>query len=117
RHRLRKARLVDQSVSSNARRAASIARCMSAFDASATSPNTSSVAGLMFVNVPASPSTSVPLISILGSKRTSGISDLLLPLFRRGPVDGRSVTAWQVAGERHDAEGASPNGPRDEGAG
>ena len=42
--------LVDQSVSSKARRAAAIAVCMSAFDASATWPSTSSVAGLMLSN-------------------------------------------------------------------
>ena len=90
RQRLRNARLVDQSVSSKARRAASIARCMSAFDASATSPSTSSVAGLMLVNVPASPSTSLPSISILDSKRTLGVSAMLLALFGRGVVDGNS---------------------------
>ena len=39
RHRLRNSLSVDQSVSSKARRAASMARCMSAFDASATSPS------------------------------------------------------------------------------
>ena len=61
-----------QSVSSNARRAASMARCISAFDASATSPMTSSVAGLMLVKVPASPSTSLPSIIIFVSKRTVG---------------------------------------------
>ena len=33
-------------------------------------PSTSSVAGLTFANVPASPSTSLPSISIFGSKRT-----------------------------------------------
>jgi len=49
RQRLRSARFVDQSVPSKARRAASIARCMSARDASATSPRTSSVAGLTLV--------------------------------------------------------------------
>src|SRR5215470_18176003 len=87
RHRLRKARLVDQSVSSKARRAASIARCMSAFDASATCPNTSSVAGLILTKVPACPSTSLPSISILDSKRSCGVSVTLLTLFRWGVVD------------------------------
>ena len=42
-----------------------MARFMSAFEASATSPSTSSLAGLMLVNVPDSPSTSLPSISIL----------------------------------------------------
>jgi hypothetical protein len=40
---------------------------MSAFEASATSPRTSSVAGLMLVKVPDSPSTSLPSIIILDS--------------------------------------------------
>ena len=70
RQRLRSSRLVDQSVSSKARRAASMARCMSSFDASATSPSDSSVAGLMLVKVPAWPSTSLPSIIIFGSNRT-----------------------------------------------
>ena len=48
---LRKAWFVDQSVSSNARRAATIACCMSAVEASVTWPMTSSVAGLMLSNV------------------------------------------------------------------
>ena len=69
RHRLRSWWFVDQSVSSKERRAASIARFMSAFDASATSPRTSSFAGLMLVNVPASPSTSLPSIIILRLER------------------------------------------------
>ena len=47
RHALRKARSVDQVVSSKARRAAAIARSMSAGEASATGPMTASVAGLM----------------------------------------------------------------------
>ena len=45
RHRLRSSLFVDQSVSSNARRAASMARSMSSWPASATWPSTSSVAG------------------------------------------------------------------------
>ena len=47
-----------------------MARCMSSFDASATSPSDSSVAGLMLVKVPACPSTNLPSIIIFGSKRT-----------------------------------------------
>ena len=66
---MRKAWLVDQSVSSNARRAASMARSMSPLSASATSPSTSSVAGLTLANVlPDAASTSLPSMSILGSK-------------------------------------------------
>ena len=80
RHRLRNSLSVDQSVSSKARRAASMARCMSAFDASATSPSTSSVAGLMLVNVPASPSTSLPSIIIFCSNRTVGVSAIFVAL-------------------------------------
>ncbi len=69
RQRLRKAWLVDQSVSSNARRAASMALSMSPLSASATSPSTSSVAGLTLANVlPDAASTSLPSMSIFGSK-------------------------------------------------
>src|SRR5262249_32843490 len=50
---------------------------MSAFYASATSPRTSSLAGFMLVNVPASPSTSLPSIIIFGSKAT-GVSAMVL---------------------------------------
>ena len=65
RQRLRRARLVDQSDSSKARRAAAIARCMSSVAASATSPSTSSVAGLMFSNrLPEAASTSSPSMSM-----------------------------------------------------
>src|SRR2546430_9292348 len=60
-----------------------MARCMSALDASATSPMTSSVAGLVFVNVPASPSTSMPSIIIFGSNRTVGVSGILLASSQR----------------------------------
>ena len=68
RHSLRRSRLVDQSDSSKARRAASMARCISAFDASATGPSTSSVAGLTLSKVrPESASTSSPSTSILTS--------------------------------------------------
>ena len=80
RQRLRSSRLVDQSVSSKARRAASMARCMSSFDASATSPSDSSVAGLMFVKVPAWPSTSLPSIIIFGSNRTFTVSAIFVQL-------------------------------------
>ena len=48
RHFARFARFVDQSVVSNARRAAAIARSMSSRVASATCPITSSVAGFTF---------------------------------------------------------------------
>src|SRR6476659_9287311 len=41
---------------------------------------TSSVAGLMLVNVPASPSTSLPSIIILVSKRTVRVSGMLFAL-------------------------------------
>src|SRR6478752_5080522 len=78
RHFCRKAWLVDQSVSSNARRAASIALPMSSFDASATSPSGSSVAGLMLVEVPAAPSTSSPSIIIFDSNRTVGVSAIVV---------------------------------------
>ena len=81
RQRLRSSLLVDQSVSSKARRAASMARCMSSFDASATSPSDSSVAGLMLVKVPAWPSTSLPSIIIFGSKRTFTVSAMFVTLF------------------------------------
>ena len=81
RQRWRNLWLVDQSVSSKARRAASMARCMSSFDASATSPSGSSVAGLMLVKVPARPSTSLPSIIILGSKRTFTASVMFVTLF------------------------------------
>src|SRR5882757_213745 len=57
-----------------------MARCMSSFDASATSPSGSSVAGLMFVKVPAWPSTSLPSIIILVSNRTSAMVLALLRL-------------------------------------
>src|SRR5882757_5107465 len=50
-----------------------MARCMSSFDASATSPSGSSVAGLMLVKVPAWPSTSLPSIIIFVSNRTSAM--------------------------------------------
>src|ERR1700722_6168599 len=78
--RLRSSLLVDQSVSSKARRAASIARCMSSFDASVTSPSDSSVAGLMLVKVPAWPSTNLPSIIILGSNRTFTVSAMFVQL-------------------------------------
>src|SRR5271156_1422110 len=67
----RKAWLVDQSVSSKARRELSIARCISAFEPSATEPRISSVAGFTFSNVfPESDSTSLPSMSILCSGLT-----------------------------------------------
>ncbi len=53
----------DQSVSSKARRAASMAFDISAASASAAVPSTSSVAGLMVVNVPPPPPTSLPSMS------------------------------------------------------
>ena len=65
RQRLRRARFVDQSVSSKARRAASMARRMSSADASATCPSTSSVAGLMLSKrLPDAASTSSPSMSM-----------------------------------------------------
>ena len=79
RHCWRNVRLVDQSVSSKALRAASMARCMSADEASVTSPSTSSVAGLVFANRPAWPSTSLPSISIRDSNSTAGVSITGIP--------------------------------------
>ncbi len=68
RQRLRSARFVDQSDSSKACRAEAMARCISAAEASATSPNTSSVAGLMFSKrFPEAASTSSPPMSMRAS--------------------------------------------------
>ena len=65
RQRLRRARLVDQSDSSKACRDEAMARFMSSGEASATSPSTSSVAGLMFSNrLPEAASTSSPSMSM-----------------------------------------------------
>ena len=58
--RMRSSVLVDQSVVSKARRAASIARLMSPASASAAVPSTSSVAGLIVGYRPALPATSLP---------------------------------------------------------
>lgn len=58
--RTRNSVLRDQSVSSNARRAASIARSMSAASALAATPSTSSVAGLTVGKVPALPADILP---------------------------------------------------------
>ena len=58
--RTRNSVLRDQSVSSKARRAASMARPMSSASASAATPSTSSVAGLIVGKVPALPSDSLP---------------------------------------------------------
>ncbi len=112
RQRLRKAWLVDQSVSSKARRAASMARCISAFEASATRPMTSSVAGFTFSKVrPESASTSLPSSSILCSGLTFTAS-LTGPSSRRpvhpGHDGGRgrqrhamSLTrAWEASSRR-----------------
>src|SRR5215217_7024343 len=63
-----------------------MARCMSALDASATSPSTSSLAGLMLVNVPASPSTSLPSIIILCSNVTFAVSAMVLALVLLTPL-------------------------------
>ena len=83
---------VDQSVSSKARRAASIARCISAGEASATCPMTSSVAGLtLSKRWPESASTSLPSINILGSGLTFTAS-ATAPSSRRSPrVTGRAT--------------------------
>ncbi|CEZ70224.1 Uncharacterised protein [Mycobacterium tuberculosis] len=62
-HRTRSSVLRDQSVESNARRAASMARPMSSASASAATPSTSSVAGLTVGKVPARPSDSLPSMS------------------------------------------------------
>ncbi|CNJ43970.1 Uncharacterised protein [Mycobacterium tuberculosis] len=96
RQRLRSSLLVDQSVSSKARRAASMARCMSSLDASATSPSGSSVAGLMLVKVPAWPSTSLPSIIIFGSNRTFTVSAISVQLsfdeaLLRAPGRGQAI--------------------------
>ena len=58
--RTRSSVLVDQSVVSKARRAASIARLMSSALPSAAMPRTSSVAGLMVGYLPLPPGTSLP---------------------------------------------------------
>ncbi len=81
---LRKARFVDQSVSSNARRAAAMARRMSSGPASATWPSASSVVGLTLVNVfPEAASTSLPSMSIRDSAFTFGVSGTgVFPLIR-----------------------------------
>ncbi len=81
---MRRARLADQSVSSKARRAASMARCISALDASATWPIASSVAGLTLSNVrPESASMSLPSTSILASWSAPVVTGLSLSLRAR----------------------------------
>src|ERR1019366_3633208 len=81
RQRRRSTRFVDQSVSSKARRAAPIARSMSAAPPSATWPMTSSVAGLTFANVaPEAASVNLPSISIRPSASKSTISPSLGPV-------------------------------------
>ncbi len=68
RHRWRRARSVAQSVSSKDRRAAAMARSMSAAVASAVWPSTSSVAGLMLSKAPPPvASTSEPSMSMRNS--------------------------------------------------
>ena len=65
---MRNAPLVDQSVSSKARRAAAMARSMSSWPASAVVPSTSSVAGLTLSNRrPEIASSSFPSMSIRAS--------------------------------------------------
>ena len=92
RQRRRKAWFVDQSVSSKARRAAAMARCISAAEPSATSPRTSSVAGLTFSNLaPESASTSSPSMSILVSGSMVG---------RSATVVSRRSAAWAPLGGR-----------------
>src|SRR3954447_9051346 len=91
-----------------------MARCVSAFDASATSPSTSSLAGLMLVNVPASPSTSLPSIIILGSNVTVGVSAIvlalvLLPLFGRRKPHRQRRQALQYRLRKH--PGGEHHGP------
>ena len=72
---------------------ASMARCMSAFDASATCPMTSSVAGLMLSKVwPVSDSTSSPSTSIL----TSWSSSVTEP--PSWPAHCASGPAWSATG-------------------
>src|SRR6266850_3842780 len=76
RHFARLARFVDQSVVSNARRAAAIARSMSSRVASATWPITSSVAGFTFgYERPPVAFTSFPSIK----RRLSPVSDIAPP--------------------------------------
>ncbi len=109
RHCLRKAWLVDQSVSSKARRAASMARCISAVEPSATTPMTSSVAGLTFSKVrPESASTSFPSRSIRcsGLTFTDSATFLFLSSFGSTPTRARHTgrddrrnlrRAWRAA--------------------
>ena len=99
RQRLRKAWLVDQSVSSKARREPSMARCISAVEASATWPMTSSVAGFTLSKVlPESASTSLPSISILCSGLTFTASLTVVILSSSGS------TQVTTAACRHDTE-------------
>ncbi len=80
RQRARSSRSVDQLVSSKARRAASMARPISALDASATWPRTSSVAGLTLSNVrPESEPMSSPSTSILDSCSAAVVTAPSLP--------------------------------------
>ena len=97
---MRKAWFVDQSVSSKARRAPSIARCISAVDASATCPMTSSVAGFTLSKVlPESASTSLPSISILCSGLTFTASLTVVILSSSGR-QGEPGTARDATGSR-----------------
>ena len=96
---MRKAWFVDQSVSSKARRAPSIARCISAVEPSATWPMTSSVAGLTLSKVlPESASTSLPSINILCSGLTFTVSVTVRFLSSSGSTQ---VTTAGNARQRH----------------
>src|SRR5581483_3275698 len=101
RQRLRSSRFVDQSVSSNALRAAPMARSMSSGVPSATSPITASVAGLMFENaLPDDASVSFPSMSMRGSAWSSAMG--LPPLGVRCGVrayryvDGVRIAAFDL---------------------
>src|SRR6185369_4513200 len=100
-------------VSSKARRAAAIARCMSAFDASATSPSRSSVAGLMLANVPASPSTSLPSINMRGSKRSVDVSAMDLTWIGGGRQGRRRALAPTQRAVTREAQHETDHAPQD----
>ena len=79
-------------VSSNARRAAAMARSMSSAPASATWPMTSSVAGLMLSNaLPDAASTSSPSMSIRSSPRTIAVGSCVVVVISAPPQDRSAI--------------------------
>src|SRR5262245_57808270 len=95
---------------------------MSAFDASATSPSNSSVAGLMLVNVQAWPSTRLPSISIRDSNFTLGRSAMLLlectvarEAHRQTDQVMKQPRGQQAAAEQHQARVEADRVPRERG--